>query len=87
MFSRGGAIGAEEILGIEAGEVQDGFPHGLAGDGAGIDADAADGALLFDDRDALSGLRSLDGRTLASRPGANNDQIIGLHWNRPESRR
>ena len=48
MFSVALVIGAEEILGIEAGEVQDSFAHGLAGDGAGIDAHAADGALLFD---------------------------------------
>lgn len=67
----GGMVGTIEILGIKAGQVQDGFAHGLARDCASMDADATDGAVLFDHRNALSGLCSLDGGTLAPRAGAN----------------
>src|SRR5580698_1643990 len=76
---RGAAIGTVEVLGIKAREVQNGFAHGLAGDGAGIYADTADGALLFDDRNSLAGLCALDSGTLASWTRTNHNQIVGLH--------
>jgi hypothetical protein len=58
--------------------VQDGFAHGLAWDGTCIDAHATDGALLFDYRNTLSSLCSLDGGTLAPRAGTNSDHTVSF---------
>ena len=60
-------------------EVDYGFPHGLAGNGAGVDANAADNFALFNKRDFLAALRRLNSRPLAGRTGADNDQIVALH--------
>ncbi len=76
-------VSAAEILGVKAGKVQDGLAHGLARDGSRVDADTADGVLLFDHSNAFPGFRALDGSELTSRPGADNDQIIALHLSSP----
>ena len=62
----GVVVGAVENFGVEARKMEHGFAHGLAGDGSGIDAHAADGGLLFNDRDALAGLGALDGGALTA---------------------
>jgi hypothetical protein len=53
--------------------MQDGFAHGLAGDGSGVDADAADDFALLDQDDAAAAFCPLNGRPLAGRPGADDD--------------
>jgi hypothetical protein len=61
---------------VVAGEVEDGLAHGLGGDRAGIDADAADDGAGLDNGDALVHLGRGDRGALASGPGANDDQVI-----------
>ena len=41
-------VDAVDALVLEAGKMQHGFAHGLAGDGAGVDAGAADDLALLD---------------------------------------
>ena len=53
------------------------FAEGLRGDGAGLDAHAADAALPFDHRHALAELGRLDGGTLAGGTAADADQVEG----------
>ena len=72
-------VDAVDVLVIEAGEVQHGFAHGLARDGACVDADASDAIQFFDQRDFLSKLGALDGGSLPGRAGADDNQIVGLH--------
>ena len=74
-----------EVLRIKPRQMQNGFAHRLARNRPGIDAHAADRGALFDDRDALSSLRSLDGGALPARSGANHDQVIRLHSTSPTS--
>src|SRR5271166_5609095 len=57
-------------------EIKDGFAKGLAGNGAGVYADAADGALTLDDGDFLAQLGSTYRRLLSGRPTADHDQVI-----------
>ena len=66
---------------VVAGEVHDGFAHGFGGDGAGIDADAADDGAGLDDGDALLHFGSGDGGALPGGSGTNNDEVIldGAH--------
>ena len=45
-------VDAVDALVFEAGEMQNGLAHGLAGDGSGVDANAADDFALFDQHDA-----------------------------------
>ena len=59
--------------------MQHGFAHGLAGNGAGIDAGAAHDLALLDQGHAFAGFGALNGGTLSGRPGADYDQIEGLH--------
>ena len=72
-------VDAVDALVLEAGEVHDGFAHGLAGNGAGVDAGAADDFALFDHRHAAAALGALNGRTLSGRPGADDDDVEFLH--------
>jgi hypothetical protein len=66
---------------VVAGEVQDGFAHGLGGDGAGVDADAADDGAGLDDGHALLHLGGGHGGALPGGPGTDDDQVIldGAH--------
>ena len=66
---------------VVAGEVEDGLAHGLGGDGAGVDADAADDGAGLDDGHALVHLGGGHGGALAGGPGADDDQVIldGAH--------
>ena len=67
-------VDAVDALVLEAGEVQHGLPHGLAGDGAGVDAGAADDLALLDHGHAAAALGALDGGALAGRAGADDDE-------------
>ena len=55
------------------------FPHGLAGNGAGVDARPADHLPLLDQRDVFAGFGGLNGGPLARRAGADDDQVVALH--------
>ena len=46
-------VHAVDGLVVVAGEMQHGLAHGLGGDGAGVDADAADDLAHLDERDFL----------------------------------
>ena len=74
-------VHAVDRLVVVAGEVHDGFAHGFGGDGAGVDADAADDGAGLDDGDALLHLGGGHGGTLAGRPGSDDDQVVldGAH--------
>ena len=61
---------------VVAGEVQHGLAHGLGGDGAGVDAGAADDLAHLDQRDLLAQLGGIDGGALAGGTGADDDQIV-----------
>ena len=47
-------VDAVDVLVVVAGKVQHRFAHGLAGNGAGVDADAADALAPFDQSHALA---------------------------------
>ena len=49
-------VDAVDVLVIEAGQVENRFPHGLAGNGARVDADAANYFAAFDECYVLSSL-------------------------------
>ena len=72
---------AVDALVLEAGEVHHRLSHGLARDGAGVDACAADDLALLDDHRLVAPFGSLNSRTLARGPGADDDQIVGAHKN------
>ena len=72
-------IGAVNGLKIEAGEMHDGFAHGLGGNGSRIDTSAAQHFAPFHNGDAFTGLCALDGCTLARWPGADYHQVETLH--------
>ena len=59
---------------VVAGEVQHGFAHGLGGDGAGVDADAADDGAGLDDGHALLHLGGGHGGALPGGSGADDDR-------------
>src|SRR5690349_2715702 len=58
-------VDAVDALELEAREMQHGLAHGLAGNGAGIDADAADDFALLNDGDLPPAFRALDSCTLS----------------------
>ena len=66
---------------VVAGEMEDGLAHCLGGDGAGVDADAADDGAGFDHGHALFHLGSSYRSTLAGGSGTNDDEVIfdGAH--------
>ncbi len=72
-------IDAIDVLIEIARQVQHRFPHRLAGNGAGIDADSAHAFRFFDDGHVLAGFRSLNGRALAGGAGPDDDEIESLH--------
>ncbi len=89
-------IHAVESAVVVTGEVQNGFAHGFGGDGAGVDADAADHGKGLDNGHALLHFGGGDGGSLPGRPGTNDDQVVldGAHavilsrdWMRLEARR
>ena len=67
---------------VVAGEVQDRLAHGLGGDGAGVDADAADRAHALDHGDLLSLLGGVDSGALSSRAGSDDDEVVVSHAQR-----
>ncbi len=72
-------IDAVDALKLEAGEMQHGFAHGLAGDGAGVDAGAADDFALLDDDHAAAALGALNGGALPGGAGADHDEVVVAH--------
>jgi hypothetical protein len=72
-------VGAVDALELEAGEVHDGFAHGLAGDSARIDTGTTYDFALFDHRHAAAALGALNGRTLSGGAGADDDDVEFLH--------
>ncbi len=72
-------IDAVDPLKLEAGEVQNGFPHGFTGDGSGVDADATDDVALLDYNDATAGFGGLNGGSLTGGAGADHDHVVGAH--------
>ncbi len=68
-------VHAVERAVVVAGEVHHGFAHGLGGDGAGIDADAANNGAGLDDGHALLHLGGGHGGALAGRPGTDDDEV------------
>ena len=66
---------------VVAGEVQHRLAHGLGGDGAGVDADAADHRAGLHNGHPLVHLGCGHGGSLPGGPGANDDQVIldGAH--------
>ena len=71
--------GSVQIALAESGEVEHRFAEGFAGDGAGIDADAADDCFALDDADVLAELGGLDGGLLAGGPRADDEKIVMSH--------
>ncbi len=72
-------VDAVNVLVIITREMQHGLTHGLAGNGAGVDAASAERGDLFDQRDALPELRALDGGSLPGRPRADHDHVESWH--------
>src|SRR5579863_1586997 len=56
--------------------MQHGLAHGLRGDGAGVDAHAADHRARLDHRNAFFHLGCGDCRPLPGRPGADDGQVV-----------
>jgi hypothetical protein len=59
--------------------VQNGFPHGFAGNGACIDTDAAHYVAHFDERNAFAPLYRRDGSALSGGARADDEKIICFH--------
>ena len=66
-----------------AGQIQHGLAQGLAGDGAGVHAHAADFGHAVDDGDFALQFRRLNGRGFSGRAAADYHQIVFLHWGVP----
>ena len=71
----GVAVAVDRAL-AQAGQVQHGFADGLGGDGAGVDADAADAVDALDERDALAELGGVERRLLPGGAGTDDHQIV-----------
>ena len=71
-----GITAAVEGTLAQSAEVEDGLAKGLAGDGASVDTDAADGALALDDGDLLAQLGRADGSLLSRRAAADDDEVV-----------
>src|SRR5581483_6783305 len=62
-----------------AGEIKHGLAQRLAGDGARVQAGAADGRVHLDHGHVHAELGRLDGRQLTGRPAADGDVVELLH--------
>ena len=60
----------------ESGEVKNGFAQSLAGNGAAMDANAADHVIAIDHGHALAELRGGNSAFLAGGPAANDDEVV-----------
>jgi hypothetical protein len=60
----------------EAGERQRRLAQRLRGNGAGVDAGAAEDRLALDERDILPKVRRLRSALLAGRSGADDDEVV-----------
>ncbi len=72
--------GAVKVALSESGKEQHRFAQRFARDRAGVDADAADDFLAFDDGDFFADLSGLDRGLLAGRAGADHQHVIVCHW-------
>ena len=72
-------VDAINVLVLETRKVQHCFAHGLAGNGAGVDARASNHFHFFHQRDLLTGLRRLDRGALPGRSGTNHDDVEAIH--------
>src|ERR1700728_1584107 len=64
---------------VVAGEMQDGFAHRFAGDGAGVDADAADDAAHLNERYVLAPLDRGNSGALTGRARTYYQKIVFRH--------
>jgi len=60
----------------QAGQVQNGLADRFGGNGAGVDADAADPVGAIDQGHALAMLGGIQRRLLPGRTGADNNEIV-----------
>src|SRR5262249_22944743 len=72
-------VNAVDPLELKPGEMQYGLPHGLAGNGSGVDAGAAHDLALFNHGHAPATFRALNGGPLARRSGTDDDEIVITH--------
>ena len=63
----------------KSGEVKNGFAQRFAGNGAAVDANAADHFIAIHHGDALAELGGGDSAFLTGRATANNNEVI-LNW-------
>ena len=64
---------------VIAGEMQNGFAHRLAGNGAGIYRDPTDGSHFLHHSCPLAQLVGVDSGALPGRAGTNDEEIVGNH--------
>ena len=67
------------VLVVVSGEMQHCFPHGLGGNGAGVDTSSADHRPPLDHGNSLAGLRCLNGRALTRGSGTYHDNVERAH--------
>ena len=61
---------------LESAEIQDCFPQSFAGDGSGVNTNAADRLFSIDDGHFLAHLGGADGALLSRRTAADHHQIV-----------
>src|SRR5262249_25211430 len=72
-------VDAVDSLELEAGEVQNGFAHGLTGNRPGIDACAPDDFALLDHNNLAAAFGCLDRSALAGRTGTDDNDVVYPH--------
>ena len=73
-------VDAVDVLVVVAGKMQHRFAHGLAGNGAGVDADAAHAPRAFStSATRFPDFARLNRGPLPGRPRADHDHVEGLH--------
>ncbi len=69
------AASVERAL-AEAAQEKNGFAQGLAGDGSGMEADAADVGAAVDDGDVLACFGGFDRRVVAGGAAADDEEVV-----------
>ncbi len=80
----GVVICAVKRLVVKTGKMQNRLAHRLAGNGSGVDADAADHGLLFHHGHGFPDFRGLNGGSLPTGAGADDYEIKRSHLRNPE---
>src|SRR6266436_6752140 len=80
----GVVICAVKRLVVKTGKMQNRLAHRLAGNGSGVDADAADHGLLFHHGHCFSDFRGLNRGSLPTGAGADDYEIKRSHLRNPE---